>query len=69
LRETIKRRAPHLHFMLLYLTKDAADAWGEPQILNRHLIQPNPYDWKGDDDAWARLMEEALALPPSSPVR
>lgn len=65
LRETIKRRAPHLHFTLLYLTKDAASPWSEAQILNRHLTQPDPYDWKGDDNAWARVLEEALALPPT----
>jgi hypothetical protein len=70
LRETIRRCAPRLHFTLLYLTKDAAGApWGEAQILNRYLTQPDPYDWKGDDAAWSRLLEEALALPPSGPVR
>jgi hypothetical protein len=69
LREAIRRCAPHLHFTLLYLTKDAAGAWGEAQILNRHLIQPDPYDWKGDNDAWARLMEETLALAPTQSVR
>lgn len=69
LRETIRRCAPHLRFTLLYLIKDAAAVWGEAQILNRHLIQPDPYDWKGDDEAWTRLMEEALAVPPSRAVR
>jgi len=69
LRDTIRNRAPRLCFSILYLTKDVADDWDEAQIRNRYLIQPDPYDWRGDDSAWARLLEEALAeAPPSGPV-
>jgi hypothetical protein len=66
LRDTIRRRAPRLRFAVLYLTADATEHWGETQILNRHLPQPSPYDWRGDDAAWERLLGEALAAAPPS---
>ena len=68
LRDAIRRRAPRLRFAILYLTSEASEHWGEPQIINRHLPQPAPYDWRGDDAAWERLLAEALAsAPPSQP--
>lgn len=61
LRDAIAQQAPELRFAILYLTAYSDDdpSWGEAQIINRCLIQPDPYDWKGDDAAWQRLLDEA----------
>lgn len=58
-------KAPRLRFTLLYLTGDPADEvpWGQEGVINRHLPQPEPYDWRGDNAAWERLLREALTEP------
>lgn len=45
----------------LYLTADPAQdvSWNEQGIINRHLTQPEPYDRRGDDAAWERLLRDA----------
>jgi hypothetical protein len=65
LRDAIAGRAPRLRFTILYLTDDPADeiAWGTAGIINRHLKQPEPYTWEGDDAAWEALLRQALAAP------
>jgi hypothetical protein len=70
IRNALRQRAPRLPFRLLYLCPDPSDdeAWGEHDIINRHLIQPDPYVWTGDDAAWERLLGEALAAPCEIPV-
>ena len=62
LQAVLRAKAPNLRFSLLYLTGDPGDEapWGHAGILNRHLPQPEPYDWKGDNAAWERLLREAL---------
>lgn len=65
LRDAISLRAPRLRFTLQYLTADPADdvPWNEEGILNRHLTQPEPYDWKGDDAAWDCILAQAGSVP------
>jgi hypothetical protein len=67
LRDAIAGRAPRLRFTILYLTDDPADevGWGMAGIVNRHLKQPEPYAWEGDDAAWEALLRQALAVPPA----
>jgi len=50
---------------LLYLTGRPDDdaPWGLAGVLNHHLPQPEPYDWRGDNAAWERLLREALTIP------
>ena len=62
LRQAIGMRAPRLRFAILYLTGDPADEapWGLNGVINRHLPQPEPYDWRGDDVAWERLLKDAV---------
>lgn len=59
LQTSLRRRGPRLTFELLYLTNDPLDdlPWGLDGIVNRHLTQPEPYRWEGDDAAWERLLE------------
>jgi hypothetical protein len=66
LRDAIRGQAPRLRFSILYLTGDAADEvpWDEQGIVNHRLPQPEPYDWKGDDAAWERLLGDALRVAP-----
>jgi hypothetical protein len=63
LREAIAQQAPGLRFAILYLTAcpDDDHPWGEARIINRCLTRPEPYDWRGDDAAWQRLLDEAGA--------
>lgn len=63
LRDTIAVKAPRLRFSLLYLTATDEPDWGERGIMNRRLLQPSPYVWTGDDEAWEALLNEACALP------
>jgi hypothetical protein len=65
LQRVITAQAPRLHFAILYLTNDPADdvSWGLEGIINRYLTQPEPYDWRGDDAAWERLLGDALVEP------
>jgi hypothetical protein len=69
LRAAIAEQAPRLRFTLLYCTDDPADAtaWGAVGIINRHLKQPQPYAWEGDDATWEALLREALAAPAAWP--
>jgi hypothetical protein len=60
LRDAIGMQAPRLKFALLYLTSVAESDWREQGILNRQLTQPDPYDWRGDDRAWQRLLADAM---------
>lgn len=66
LRDTLRTAAPGIGFTLLYLTDpEAAEPdWGEPQIRNRPLAQPEPYRWQGLDAAWTRVLAEALVHCP-----
>jgi hypothetical protein len=66
LRDTLASAAPRVRFSLLYLTREVADdgPWHEAGIVNRYLAQPVPYDWRGDDTVWERLLGEALCLDP-----
>jgi hypothetical protein len=66
LREAITQQAPGLRFAILYLTARPDDdkSWGETQIINRRLTQPDPYDWRGDTAVWQRLLDEAGAPAP-----
>lgn len=68
LHATLRAKAPHLRFRLLYLTGNPADEvpWGYPDVINRYLPQLEPYDWRGDNAAWERLLTDALATPPQS---
>lgn len=61
LRDTLARQAPQLPFTLLYLTAAEQDdtPWGEPRILNLRLTQTEPYDWRGDDGSWERVLTDA----------
>lgn len=65
LHATLRAKAPHLRFRLLYLTANPADEtpWGYPDVINRYLPQLEPYDWRGDNAAWERLLHEALSAP------
>jgi Putative papain-like cysteine peptidase (DUF1796) len=65
LQAVLKAKAPRLRFALLYLTGDPADEvpWGQEGIINRYLPQLEPYDWRGDNAAWERLLREALTDP------
>jgi|CXWL01.1.fsa_nt_gi hypothetical protein len=63
LRKTIAEQAPRLRFAILYLHAADESEWGEADIFNHRLIQPEPYDWKGDDAAWTFLVHDALNGP------
>ncbi len=65
LRAAIARQAPRLRFTILVLSDNPADdaPWGQKGVLNHHLRQPEPYDWRGDDAVWAALLTQALRAP------
>ena len=65
LRRALDLAAPALAYTLLYLTETETPPWGEARIVNRHLRQPAPYDWRGDDQAWSELLAEFATSPAS----
>lgn len=57
LRETLDVAAPSLEYTVLYLIEQDVPAWNEPRLVNMRLRQTEPYDWRGDDRAWAALFD------------
>ena len=48
---------PHLNYTLLMLddTPEFMHDWGFERIKNYYLRQPDPYVWKGDNQAWREI--------------
>lgn len=57
LRDALDVAAPALDYTLLYLTEQDAPPWNESRIVNMRLRQTEPYDWRGDDQAWSALFD------------
>jgi hypothetical protein len=57
----------HSNFTLLALdgSEEAKENWGIDNVENRHLRQPLPYVWRGDDAAWEEIFSSVgLILMP-----
>ena len=67
LRQTLRDAAPDLRFCLLYLVEPARfdPGWAAQDILFLPLTQAAPYDWRGDNAAWDRLLAAGLRLCPA----
>lgn len=54
--EALRRARGRRPFRLLALRSDLEEPdWQMPDVTNRFLRQPVPYDWTGDDAAWDAL--------------
>jgi uncharacterized protein YukJ len=65
----LKNLCPHADFKILALDNSQSKTnWNVDRVHNFHLRQPEPYDWKGDNQAWSDIFKAmGLMMPEEKP--
>jgi len=60
LTQLFNRLYPHLEYTLLAMatTEDIKENWTLPRVKNCYLKQPEPYVWRGDNEAWKKIFTD-----------